>query len=71
MGAIVSTEERRSWEGVIGTRVGAGVGHRYELRRRGTFQMGADVSRTEVSEREKGHFGRYMMDDVVRWMTAG
>ena len=35
---------------MIGTRFGAGVGHRYEPRQYGTFEMSADVSKADVSD---------------------
>lgn len=36
---------------MIGTRFGVGVGRRYEPRQYGTFEMSADVSRADVSDK--------------------
>lgn len=65
--AMVNTEEtagsRRDWH--EGWRGGWGA---VKEPRRGTFQMGADVSKAEASERQRVHFGRCTMDmSCVCW----
>ncbi|XPS77509.1 hypothetical protein M3J09_009536 [Ascochyta lentis] len=66
---MMSTEETAE----LGTCdwVGTEVGHRYEPRRRGNFQMGAEVSRADVPEKKLELWSWYMLGSFVRLTTAG